>query len=87
VVKKFVVLRNNLIAHINVKNIAKDLKLHEQFPLSADEVEMLISRAVEILNRYSGLFKRTWWSTEAVGHSDFMDILKRVRRDLERREA
>jgi hypothetical protein len=87
IVGKLIGLRNNFIAHISWRNVTEDLDMHKRFPLSSDEVDTLVGRATDILNRYSLLFKRTVWSTEIVGRNDFMDILKRVRRDLERQEA
>jgi len=86
-VKKLVVLRSNVIAHINWKNTANNSKLDDRFALTFSEVDVLIGRAAAILNRYSVLFKRTSWTTVISGHDDFQAILEALRYDLQRRHA
>jgi len=84
IVKKLVKLRGNIVAHINWNNVAKNLKLGDRFALSFGEIDVLISRASDILNRYSVLFNQESWSTPIVGHDDFQTILKALRGYLER---
>ncbi len=87
VVKKLLELRNKVIAHINWDNIAKGLGVQDSFALTFTELDLLIDRALEILNRYSYLSKQMHWSRNVVGHDDFRHILKAVRSDIERRRA
>ncbi len=85
-VKKLVANRGNLYAHRNALNVAQELKLEERFPLTYGEVETLVDRAVTIINRYSGLFRRSTWSTQIVGHDDYKQVLTYVREAVERHE-
>ena len=87
VVKKLTGLRGNFVAHINWSNIADDVRVGHRFDLSFQEIDQLVSRAMEILNRYGNLFKRTSWSPSIVGHDDYQTILKALRHDLERWDA
>ena len=88
VVKKLIGLRGNFIAHINWDNTADGgMKIGHRFAMSGAEIDELISRAKDILNRYSVLFKRTHWSTNMSGNDDFRYLLKAVRAELKRQEA
>jgi hypothetical protein len=87
VVKKLVALRGSFVAHINWRNVAENLRLGDRFALSLEDIDLLISRAVEILNRYSVLFKQTSWSTVISGGDDFRILLRAVRCDLQRMDA
>lgn len=88
VVKKLIGLRGNFVAHVNWENTADGgLRIGDRFALSFRDIDLLISRAAEILNRYSILFNRTSWPTTIVGQDDFHNVLKAVRADLERRKA
>jgi hypothetical protein len=86
-VKKLIVLRGSFVAHVNWQNTADGAQVGDRFALSSDEIDLLISRAAEILNRYSYLFKRTVWSTTIVGQDDFQNTLAALRRDLAREDA
>jgi hypothetical protein len=87
VVKNLVILRNNILAHINWDDVAKDLRLVEKYAPSYAEVDALVSRALGILNRYSVLFKGLAWSRVISGHDDFQAILDALRAGLARRDA
>lgn len=86
-VKKLVALRGNVIAHTNARDVAEELRLEDRFALTYDDLAELVSRATEIFNRYSGLFKGETWSTQMVGHDDFRYVLHAIRRDLARDDA
>ncbi len=86
-VKTLVALRGNLYAHRNAKNVAQELKIEEQFPLTYAEFETLINRAVDIANRYSALFRRSHWSTQMIGHDDYRQVLRAIRERVDREEA
>jgi hypothetical protein len=87
IVKNLAKLRNNILAHINWDNVAKDLRLLEKYAPSYTEVDALVSRALDILNRYSILFKGSAWSPVISGHDDFRAILDALRADLARKDA
>lgn len=88
-VKKLICLRGNFVAHINWDHTASGgIKIKkESFVLTFDEINRLISRARDILNRYSAVFNQTYWSTDIAGRDDYKFILKAVRSELERLEA
>ncbi len=88
-VKKLICLRGNFVAHINWDHTAGGgVKINkEKFALTWDELDALISRATDILNRYSILFKRTVWATDIAGRHDYKHVLDAIRSDLERRDA
>jgi hypothetical protein len=88
-VKKLICLRGNFVAHINWDHTAGGgVKIkNESFALTFDEIDVLILRASEILNRYSILFKQMLWSMEIAGRHDYKFILNAVRSDLERLDA
>jgi hypothetical protein len=87
IVKKLVQLRGSVVAHINLRDIAENLRLGNRFALTFNDVDLLIARAKAILNRYSLLFKRESWSKDIVGHDDFLIILRALRADLERSDT
>jgi AbiU2 len=88
-VNKLICLRGNFLAHINWDHAAGGgMKIKdEKFDLTWVEMHRVISRATEILNRYSILFNRTSWSMEIAGRHDYKSILNAVRSDLERMDA
>ena len=88
-VKKLICLRGNFVAHVNWDHTASGgVKIREDaFALDWAEIDLLISRATDILNRYSILFKQTSWITDIAGRDDHKYILKAVRSDLERMKA
>jgi hypothetical protein len=86
IVKNLVILRNKVLAHTNWRNVAQK-RVGDRFALTFKEVDALVLRASEILNRYSMLFKQTAWSPTISGHDDFRTILNALRADLERRDA
>lgn len=83
-VKKLVVLRNNVFAHRSASGATQDIDFFEEYPIQYSEVESLIDRAVDILNRYSGLFQATEYYDEIIGGDDYEFILESIRSELER---
>jgi hypothetical protein len=86
-VKKLVQFRNNALAHRNVREVMKQPRPTTTYSLTVDELKMLLTRAIQILNRYSSLFHAQTYSTQIVGHDDYEGVLKAVRSELDRREA
>jgi hypothetical protein len=85
-VRNLIALRGNLYVHRNAKNIVHEIKVSQLFPISYENLDELVARAVRILNRYSGLFRNSSWSTQMIGHDDWKHILKYVREALKRDE-
>jgi hypothetical protein len=55
-------------------------------PLDFAEVEVLLERAVSILNKYSLLFGALAYSTSMVGADDYKYVLDCIRKDIEARD-
>lgn len=86
-VKKLVILRMNLYAHKSAKNVMNEKDLLETYPLTFNDINNLLERGVRILNRYSNLFNANIYSTQIVGHDDYLNVLNAVKFDLEQTEA
>lgn len=87
-IKKLICLRGNFIAHINWEHTAGRIEIkRDHYMLTWEEIDLLIARASEVLNRYSVLFNRSIWSMQIVGSDDYKAILKAVRSDLKRWDA
>jgi len=55
--------------------------------ITNEEFENLLSRAAEILNRYSGLFQAEHFSTQIVGHDDYETIFRWIQERVEAERA
>ena len=82
-VHKLVMWRHNYIAHRNSHFTLNPKKFDAQYPLLFAEVDVLITRALEIGNRYSLLFDATAHATLMVGRDDYLNVLKAVREHVE----
>ena len=83
-VKKLIILRNNLIAHRRASNVVEDFDITKHYVITRDEITSLLSRATSILNDYSSLFRASIFSTKIVGHDDYLYILNAVNEKFER---
>jgi len=83
-VKLLVRHRNNLGAHLNAESVASGVA-----PLSipVDDLEVLLNRAHEIVNRYSSLFAASSYSRQIVGHDDYRFVIKSIKEAVERSRA
>ena len=81
-VKEVVKLRNNALAHRAVTPIVSH---REAVPYSLlyRDINVLIDRAMDIVNRYTLLLNRETYSTTIVGHDDYQHILNAVRKSRE----
>jgi hypothetical protein len=77
-VNVLVIHRNNIHAHRSGKNTAHATNISENIPLSFTNFEVLLKRAVELLNRYSILFEACSYSTNAIGRDDYKYIFESV---------
>ena len=77
-VKTLTILRGNVLAHRNAENTASGRSISETHPLIFENFEVLLNRALEILNTYSSLFEASTYSTKAIGADDFRYIFECV---------
>jgi hypothetical protein len=71
--------RGNVVAHRNARTTASGRSLAEEFAVSVEDLEELLDRAHEIVNRYSSLFAATTYSRQMIGHDDYRHIFTCVR--------
>lgn len=77
-VKTLQIHRGNRIAHRNARDVIDNRNIGDAYPLTYGDVEVLLERAVTILNRYSNLFAANTYSTQIIGDDDFNFILQCV---------
>ena len=82
-VHKLVMWRNSHIAHRNSHFTLNPKKFDAQYPLLFAEIDVLITRALEIGNRYSLLFDATAHATLMVGREDYLNVLKAIREHVQ----
>lgn len=75
--------RGSLIAHKSARNVVNQKNIGDQHPLKYDDIETLLKRSDEILNRYSGLFSAHFYSTSIVGREDYRYIVECVEKAVE----
>jgi hypothetical protein len=82
-VKSLIQYRGNALAHRNAKMTAAGQSVSEKYSISFEGYETLLSRAQEILNRYSVLFKAASYSSQIVGHSDYKFVFESILAKIE----
>lgn len=82
-VKKFIIWRNNVIAHKTASNILNNINIAEKYSITYDDISNLLNKATMILNTYSGLFRASTYSTRVVGYDDYIYVLKAVKFKLD----
>jgi hypothetical protein len=85
-VKLFLLHRHHIIAHTNAWNAADGKSIGSTKPLSFENFEELLSRAITILNRYSNLFEASTYSTNVIGRDDYQYIFKSIEDAVKRSE-
>lgn len=70
--------RGNSLAHRNAKHAASGKSLANTQPLTFEDFEVLLERAISILNRYSLFFEASSYSTYQIGADDFRFIFESV---------
>ena len=83
-VKALMQHRGNVLAHRNARTTATGRSLSTEFAISVDDLEALLDRAHEIVNRYSNLFAASTYSRKMIGNDDYSYIFKCVREAVER---
>lgn len=83
-VKALVFWRNNFFAHRSAKHVAEKKHLADHYSFSIADAEDLLKNAMRILNRYSVLFRASSYSTQIVGHDDYLYVLRTIADDVRR---
>ena len=81
-VKRLIIWRHNIIAHRNASNILNKKDITKDYPITRDDIFKLLNNATSILNRYSGLFRASTYSTQIVGHDDYLYVLKAMKEKI-----
>jgi hypothetical protein len=84
IVKKLMIWRNKIIAHRDAKVSLGKTQILKNNPLSESEIETLLDKSFNILNRYLNLYSASTWSRKAIGHNDYLSLLKFLRIGLEK---
>lgn len=88
VVAKLLALRHKALAHRDADvALGRASREDDQQQLSWTDVDLLIERAIEILNRYSSLFRASSYARDIVGHDDYQGLLRMTREWLAHEEA
>lgn len=74
-VKKLVIWRSNFLAHRSLNFVLPSSSVMPDQPSSAD-MQILISRGFDILNRYAGYFEATSYSQNIFESDDFKFVLE-----------
>ena len=85
--KKLIILRNNLYAHKSEKNVRLERDLLKTYPIKYKEIGSLLKDGMSILNRYASLFRAQSFSTQMVGHDDYLHVLNCVKSYLDNLKA
>jgi hypothetical protein len=78
-VNKLIKWRHNYIAHRSSTSVLVPQKLAGQHPFLYTEIDALLSRALQIGNRYSMLFDASVQSTMMIGKDDYLTVLEAIR--------
>ena len=82
-VKRLVTHRNNAVAHLSQKRRLNSTPQRSDEEITNADFEILLNRAVEIVNRYSGLFGAEHFSTQIVGHDDYETVFRWIQQRVE----
>ena len=83
-VKKLILWRHNIIAHLGVRvSLGKDQILKDN-PLGREEIESLLDESFVIFNRYNSLYSASTYSRKVVGHDDYKSLLKFINLGLQK---
>lgn len=82
VVNKLQIWRGNLFAHKSAKNVLSGKDITSEYPLNTNDIGILVKGSIDILNRYSQLFKAETYSTQMIGHDDYQFVLDSLRYKL-----
>ena len=83
IVKRLTIHRNTAVAHLSQELKLNGTAVTSQVEITNPEFETLLSRANEIVNRYSSLFSAEYFSTQIVGHDDYKTIFRWIQERVE----
>jgi len=83
-VEALVFWRNNFFAHRSAKHVMANKNLADHYTFDTTAVDQLLKEAMRILNSYSILFQASSYSTQIVGHDDYLHVLDSIRDTLKR---
>jgi hypothetical protein len=83
-VKKLMIWRNNIIAHLGVKVSLGKKEILSDNPLDKEIIETLLDEGLTIFNRYSNLYRASTYSRKVEDYDDFKSLLKFVNLGLEK---
>ena len=83
-VKKLLLWRHNIIAHLGAKVSLGYNRILRNNPLGKEEIEVLLDESFVIFNRYSSLYSATTYSRKVVGHDDFKSLLRFINLGLQK---
>jgi hypothetical protein len=82
-VQSLMMWRDNVVAHRNTHYVISQKNLGDDYPLTIENIEELLAKADEILNRYSILFSAGAYSMHIIGEDDYKFVLKSIRDHLD----
>lgn len=85
-VKRLVVWRHSAVAHRSREYALRPHEVVARSPISLDDMQTLVDRGTQILNRYSDLFDANVFSTQMIGRDDYRRVLEAVRSHLLKRK-
>jgi len=86
-VKKLTDWRNKVYSHLSLDVVLNPKEFHSASPLSFADIRTLLENGITILNRYSGLFEASSYSTMMVGGEDYLWVLKTAKEALQAYQA
>lgn len=85
-VKKLMIWRNNIVAHLGAKQALGKTSIVADNPIEKEEIEELLDNSLKIFNKYSSLYNASTWSRQIVGHDDYRSLLKFIGLGLKKHE-
>ena len=81
-------LRNKLIAHADYYSVGKEKDYSKSHSLPYEDIERLIDRGFEIVNRYSGIYIAKTHSDRLASQQDqdYLEVLRALRKAALNRE-
>lgn len=86
-VKHLMMWRHKLFAHRDAEKVVSERILGDDYPISYDEIGVLLDNGFGIVNRYSVAFFRTSNLPRIVGADDYLEVLRTLQDDVEAYEA
>lgn len=75
-VKKLIIWRNNIVAHLGSKVSLGKKQILVENPISENEIKELINDSLDIFNKYSSLYRASTHSSLLIGSEDYNYLLK-----------